>query len=226
MNNDPTTATNPLRDSNAFLGGAMLLVLLVNALDVIVPPLGIPTAVLVIWLYLRTTGRGWTNLGMGRPAHWPRTIALALVLAAALQAVAVFALLPLVARLTGEAIDLSTFDVLKGNVGMLALYLGVSWTTAGFGEEIIWRGFLLGGLLRLLGGGRFATVVGLFGTSAVFGAIHFYQGPTGILLTGFVGFCLGLIYLLNGRNLWLAILTHALMDTLAFLLLFFGVTIS
>jgi membrane protease YdiL (CAAX protease family) len=56
----------------------------------------------------------------------------------------------------------------------------------------------------------------------LFGLLHIYQGPVGVILTAWVGLTLGVVFLLNRRNLWLTILTHGLMDTIAFVLLFLG----
>ena len=39
--------------------------------------------------------------------------------------------------------NLSNFEGIQGDVGTLIRYLIVAWTTAGIGEEIIWRGFLM-----------------------------------------------------------------------------------
>ncbi len=47
-----------------------------------------------------------------------------------------------------------------------------------------------------------------------------------MILTGIIGFCFGLIYLGSKRNLWPSILTHELYDTVAFLLLFFGLRLD
>jgi membrane protease YdiL (CAAX protease family) len=59
-------------------------------------------------------------------------------------------------------------------------------------------------------------------SSIFFGLVHFYEGPLGILLTGLTGLLFGLIYMRSGRNLWVAIIAHGLVNTLTFLLIFFG----
>ena len=102
------------------------------------------------------------------------------------------------------------------------MYLAVSWSTAGFGEEIIWRGFLLSGMAKLLGGTRRAWIAGLIIMMILFGLLHLYQGPVGVISTGLVGLAFGCVYLASGRNLWITIIAHGLMNTVSFLLLFAG----
>jgi membrane protease YdiL (CAAX protease family) len=194
---------------------------LANALDMIVPPAGIPVALLVTWITMRLTGGGWRTLGMGRPQSWAFTLAIGLGFGIVWQLSFLYIIEPLMES-SDSGPDLSRFEAIRGNIQMLAVYLGVSWTTAGFGEEIVWRGLILGGLARLLGGGRAAWAVSLGVMATLFGVLHFYQGAMGMVLTGVTGLALGILYLATRRNLWVTIIAHGTMNTLAFVLLFFG----
>jgi membrane protease YdiL (CAAX protease family) len=205
--------------------GFILLVILANGLDLVAPPLGVPAAVLLIWVILKLTGRGWADLGLGRPRSWRQTVLLGLGLAGAMQLLTAYGLEPLLETLGLGSPDLSRFDSLQGNIGMLALYLTVSWTTAGFGEEIIWRGFVLTGVARVLGGSKAAWAAGLAVMAILFGLLHLYQGIAGMIPTGLIGLAFGVVYLATGRNLWIPILMHATMNTISFLLLFLGVKV-
>lgn len=203
--------------------GTILLVVAVNGLDGVIPPAGVPLALLTIWLIHRRTNRTWADIGLGRPSSWRRTVLQAVGITAVLYPAATFGIDALLELLGMGTPDASRFDVIKGNPGQLAMYLTISWTTAGFGEEVIWRGFVMGGVAAVLGGSRAAWILALIGVSAIFGALHLYQGAAGVLATGLVGLVLGIIYLVSGRNLWLPILIHALIDSTAFTLLFFGI---
>ena len=201
---------------------AILLVLLVNALDMVVPPLGIPLTLLFIWLLLWLTRGRWSDLGMRRPKHWGAAIGLGVGTALLLQALGWFVLLPLLEWFGAELPDYTRFEALRGNLSMLLLYLTVSWTTAGFGEEIIVRGFLMNHVARLMGGGRTGWVLSLIGVSILFGLGHIYQGPTGVVMTGSAGLVFGVLYLACGRNLWPPIIAHGTTDTLSFLIIYLG----
>lgn len=206
------------------IGGivAIALVAATSFLDSVVPPLGIPFALLVIWCLLRLARERWRDLGLRRPPSWIRTLALAGLCAVSLEAVAFLVIVPVLRTIEVPLPDLSRFAGMEGNLPMLLLFLAVSWTTAGFGEEVIWRGFVMGRAARVFGGTRGAWIASLAVTCVVFGLLHAYQGPAGIALTGFAGLVFGVLFLANGRNLWLPIFTHALTDTFSFLALYFG----
>ncbi len=223
---EPTPTASPAPEPpwlDSRSGTAVAIVLVVFAFFGFGNPLiGIPAALLVIWLLSRAAGWGWRNLGFRRPASWPLTVLGAVVFAAAFQLFAWKVILPLLEWAGVAPPDLTAFAAMRGNVPMFLTYLAVSWTTAGFGEEIICRGFLLPRTTKLLGGGRGAWGLALLVTSIGFGLLHFYQGPTGMVLTGVTGFVLGCVYLMAGKNLWPAILAHGFLDSFAFLLLFLG----
>ena len=78
--------------------------------------------------------------------------------------------------------------------------------TAGICEEFLFRGYLLwygSQLMPVLWAGAAQAVL--------FGVAHFYQGPRGILLTGFAGVFLTAVTFVSG-SIWPAVLIHALMD--------------
>jgi membrane protease YdiL (CAAX protease family) len=80
---------------------------------------------------------------------------------------------------------------------------------AGFGEEIAYRGYVLAMLVPLLGPALAVAV-----SSLVFGVLHTYQGPQGILRTAVMGAVMAGGFLATG-SLWPAILAHTLFDVLA-----------
>jgi len=211
-----------LRRHKILMLAAVVVAALLSALDTVIPPMGIPLAVLFIWLVLWLTRTGWSDLGLGRPKSWGKTLGIGIGTALALQAFTFWGLLPAMQHFGWELPDLSRFESMQGNLPMLLLFLAVSWTTAGFGEEIIWRGFVMTRGARILGGSMGAWILSLFLASAVFGLLHLYQGAVGVVLTGFAGFVLGVVYLVSGRNLWASIFAHGLTDTLSFLIIYFG----
>lgn len=79
--------------------------------------------------------------------------------------------------------------------------------TAGFCEEVLYRGLLMRNLSSL--GLPMTLTVAI--AAASFGWAHLYQGWKGVLTTGAVGLVLALIYVYTGSLLW-PIFGHVLMD--------------
>lgn len=172
-------------------------------------------------LLIRRHGLRWRNLGLrftgSRRALAFQTLALLAALYAALIALA---------AITGEPAggqpDLGMFRDLEGNWRLFLLALLVVWTAAAFGEEMIFRGFLLDRIARLLSGGAAAWRAAAILQGVIFGLSHLYQGPAGMWLTGVMGVIFGLAYLMNGRTLLPLIFAHGLIDTLSLTRMFLG----
>lgn len=171
-------------------------------------------------LWLRRSS--WREFGLRRPRSWGRTLLLA---AGGVIAIHVFVgriLSPLVIDLTNQPIDISRFDALRGNLAALISGLIIVWTLAAFGEEMVFRGYILNRLASLFKSRRTGLVVGLLLSSILFGIGHLYQGISGVILTGVVGVIYALAYLADRCNLWVSILIHGLYDTSAFLIIYFN----
>jgi membrane protease YdiL (CAAX protease family) len=129
---------------------------------------------------------------------------------------------PLLMRWTGKAPDLELFRALHGNFTWTLIALAGTWTLAAFGEEMVYRGYLMNRVADLMRPTRTAWGVSLIVVSCAFGAGHIDQGITGQLENMVDGLFLGAIYLACRRSLSVAILAHGVADTLDVLLLFFG----
>ena len=90
------------------------------------------------------------------------------------------------------------------------------------GEEVIYRGFLMSQIIKLLGTSLLALLLNVLITSIIFGLSHSYQGRSGPWSTGIIGACLGVIYILSGFNLWLPILVHGVINTVELILMSLG----
>ena len=89
----------------------------------------------------------------------------------------------------------------------------VTWVLIGFGEEFVFRGFILNRLLLLTGESRRGVVLASLFQAIWFGAGHASQGLTGMLMTGAVGFVLALVFLTRmNRNLWPLVIAHGGID--------------
>jgi membrane protease YdiL (CAAX protease family) len=87
----------------------------------------------------------------------------------------------------------------------------VAWTllsaTAGFCEEIIFRGYLQTQLARITG----ATWIGILGQAAVFGGAHAYEGWQRMIIIGVWGSMFGVLVLLR-RSLRPGMMAHGFHD--------------
>jgi membrane protease YdiL (CAAX protease family) len=170
--------------------------------------------------FLRRQGMGW--LGFKRPASWLYTHVLAISLGAMLQVIFLYFIDPALHLLTGEVMDLSVFDSMRGDVYVLLQWLALVWITVIFIEEIVFRGYLMGTLVQFFAGYAAAPWIALGLSSMVFGIAHAYQGISGILSTGLMGVILGLAYMKSGRNLWLPIMLHGWVDTVGLCFIYAG----
>lgn len=126
----------------------------------------------------------------------------------------------LVASVLGLAPNTGDLDFVRGRLSGYLLMLTVAWTSAAFGEELLFRGFALDRLHVALGGGRGAAALAVALQALLFGLGHAYQGLGGVVLTGVIGLGLGAIVRAARGNLWIAILAHGLIDTLGLTALF------
>jgi CAAX protease family protein len=120
----------------------------------------------------------------------------------------------IMANITGipEQADMSSYNFLSGNLPILIVSLTAVFIGSSFGEELIYRGFLITRLTRLLGNNKRATIIAVVISSMIFGLIHYTWGPMGIVQTAFMGAALATAWLKFRKNLWVVILAHAYMD--------------
>ncbi|MGH7604330.1 MAG: CPBP family intramembrane glutamic endopeptidase [Gemmatimonadaceae bacterium] len=97
----------------------------------------------------------------------------------------------------------------------------LAWTLAAFGEEIVWRGYLMNRVAGLGRHSRLAWVCSLLVVNIAFGFSHSDQGLTGQIEESIAGVALGGIYLGTG-SLAVPIVAHGVSDTLDFVLIFLG----
>jgi len=208
-----------LLNNKASILGAIVIVLFIGQiLKFTFPDLlfwGIPLALLAIWLISWLKKVGWSDFGLDRPESWSKTIKMALGAMLIVQIVGTLQFF-----LSKSPQDLNSYQEAMTPWRLLG-FIVISWTTAGFGEEIIWRGFFMKQIARLFGEQKSSSwVIGLVLSSIGFGLVHFHQGPGGMLGAGFIGLVYGIFYLVSGRNLWVTIIAHGLTDTTSFIVLY------
>jgi len=162
-------------------------------------------AVLIWWLVAR---RAAADLGFTVSGRWPFWIGAGVVLAYATVGMRQI----MAIRASAES-RTKVRRQLHGDVALIIprtaperrMFTALS-LTAGFCEEVAYRGFLMWYLLLFL-----PMPVVLVLSSAIFGFAHIYLGWWHVLRTGIVGLLLAAAYLLTG-SLWVPIALHAVID--------------
>jgi membrane protease YdiL (CAAX protease family) len=153
------------------------------------------------WLSLRLRNVPWRELGFALFRNWPTTLVLGIVAGACIEALELFCTQPFLAGLFYEMPDISAFGRVQGNVKWLAVSLALTWTVFAFGEELVFRGYLMNRIAGLFSSPRAGWGIALVLGSLVFGLAHFQQGPTGIAENCLDGMLLGALYRACGRRL-------------------------
>ena len=200
---------------------AIVLLFLIGSL----PNLGviIGWAYLLIALLLGVRNGSFAEIGFRRPESWSRTVLLGLGLGVVIQLAYAVLVDPMLERLTGNAIDVSMLDGMRGHLVNYLIMLAVGWVIGGFLEEMLFRGYILKRVKLVLGEGPVAVAVAILLPAVAFGLAHAYQGPAGMISTGSIGFILGIIFVWNRYNLWLPIMVHGFIDVVGLTLIYLDV---
>lgn len=183
-------------------------------------PSKIPYLFVLAWLSLRLRQSSWRDVGFRLYRNWGATLLIGLAAGIAIELLELFCTQPLLARITGQMPDLSAFNRVAGNAGWLAVSLTLTWTLFAFGEELVFRGYLMDRIAGLIGRTWRGWAVALLCASLIFGMSHFRQGMTGVTENFLDGLLLGALYLRLGGNLAVPIVAHGVTDTIDFVLLF------
>ena len=181
-----------------------------------------PYLFLLGWTSLRWRGMRWKDVGFTQPRSWTAALLVGVLSGLFIEAFELFISQPLLAGWMGKMPDLSNFTAVHSNLKLTLIYLVLIWGLAAFGEELVYRGYLMTRLAGLFRGTRAAWVISLVIISIVFGCSHTGQGATGMLENVWDGLLLGTVYLACGRNLTAAIVAHGVTDTVDLLLMYLG----
>lgn len=164
--------------------------------------------------------RGLAGIGLKWGGHnW-----LVFLFAAVIVAANLFLLTPLRDAIA-TAFDVPPSEIgplssIQGNLTHYVAWLAITWTAAAFGEEIIFRGYLLNRVAEALGRNWIAWTIAVLLQALIFSLGHAYQGIGGVLRIGVGAIFSGLFFLLFRRSLWPLIIAHGVWDTLGITLIY------
>ena len=170
----------------------------------------------LVWAWVSRTP--WRELGFVRPRSWPRTVLGGIAIGVVFK----LAMKSLVMPLLGAPAMNQRYHYLEGNLGaipgmVLAVLIG-----AGFGEELLMRGYLFERLGRLLGRSAVATAAIVLVTSALFAAAHYpEQGVPGVQQAAVTGLVIATLFA-RTRSLPFVMIVHAAFDLTALYLIYRG----
>lgn len=162
----------------------------------------------------------WSALGIIRPDNWKAVWSQAIFFSIGLFLVGDLLITPIIEHLTKENINVSALNGIRGNLVNYLVFIAFMWVVAAFGEEFIYRGFLIHRVGQLFGGGKVAPWIAAIMAAILFGLAHRYQGISGMITTGLFGFAFGILFIKSRYRLWLTILTHGLYDVIGITLIY------
>ena len=176
-----------------------------------------PAAAVLILLWAWVSRTPWRSLGLYRPRSW----FVAIGLGAALGVVEKLLMKVLIMPLLGAPAVNPHFSYLADNPRAALFFAAYAVVGAGFAEELVFRGYLIERIERLLVRVAGKKTIAILVSTAIFASLHYQQGAAGIENAAILGLLAALIYVGFGRNLWPLVAMHAVYDLLSLFLIYF-----
>ena len=181
----------------------------------------VPIAAILVLIWRKLTKTTYKSLGLYKPTKIIKTIGVGIGLGILLKLFSATIFMPLIGY-PPEGSDAFLFiKESLTNVLLACVYIVI---VAGFCEEIVFRGFFFRQFETWFGSSRSIKVVMIILGSLLFGIPHMYQGVHGAINSIVIGAIYGMIFLMNKKNLWLVMISHAVYDLLATYIIYKGLT--
>jgi membrane protease YdiL (CAAX protease family) len=178
----------------------------------------------VIIFYLRRQNKTLRDLGLKRNGLTAHTFFVGVVSALLWIAFNKWIYYPLITHFFVPQ-PYTEYDFIRNNLSNLIITIIAAWVIGGFYEEIVFRGFIQKKIQQWFIKYRYSFWLAGLLTSFLFGLYHWQQGIFG-MIPSFLGGILWTYLLWRYKgNLWYPIISHALYDTIALTMIYFGVII-
>jgi membrane protease YdiL (CAAX protease family) len=182
----------------------------------------IPLAAILVLIWAWQSRTPWRDLGFGRPRSWTASLVIGLAFAISFK----FVMKAIVMPLLGADPVNRAFHYLAGNRPELPSAIWMMIVVAGFGEEVVFRGYLFERLGKLLGSAVWTQLFIVLLTAVVFGLAHYSnQGLAGAEQGTIVGLVFGAIFV-RTRRLWTVMAAHAAFDLTALAMIYLNLELS
>jgi membrane protease YdiL (CAAX protease family) len=175
-------------------------------------PIGAP--LVLVWVLRSHTP--WRELGFVRPKSWILTALAGIAFGIAFKFLTKAVVMPL---LGADPVN-PAYHYLAGNRAALPRTIFSLIVAAGFGEEVVYRGFLFERLRALFGRGPATNAIIITISAAVFGSSHYFnQGITGVEHSVITGLVFGTMFVITGQ-IWILMFAHAAYDLTALAMIY------
>ncbi|MFN2603950.1 MAG: lysostaphin resistance A-like protein [Gemmatimonadaceae bacterium] len=176
----------------------------------------VPIGALIALLWAWRSHTPWHELGFVRPRSWVLTVLGGIVFGVAFKFLMKAIVMPL---LGAEPIN-QAYHYLAGNRAALPGAIYTLIVAAGFGEEVVYRGFLFTLLRKVFGQGPASQAMIVTTSASIFGLAHYWvQGIAGVEQAVVTGLVFGTMFVVTGQ-IWIGMFAHAAFDLTALAMIY------
>ncbi|MEO6903910.1 MAG: CPBP family intramembrane glutamic endopeptidase [Bacteroidia bacterium] len=201
----------------------LILTILSVILILAIPQYGVILSFIIVIAYLRRSQNRkevLKSIGLSQTKNVIALIIVSAILGGLIELTMEIGFNPLIEKITHSKIDLS--EVKLTSIADYLMWIVIGFLLGGLLEEILFRGFLITRISKILNVNKISDILAVLITSCLFGLCHLYQGWSGVISTGIIGFIFGIIFLSFNKNLWYCILTHGFVNLTALTILYAG----
>jgi hypothetical protein len=173
---------------------------------------------LLVFVWARLSETPLQALGFTRPRSWTLTVVWGVAIGIGLKIGMKSVVMPL---LGASPINVS-YHSLMGNAAALPGMVATVIISAGFGEEVFFRGYIFERLSKLLGRSQPALAATVLLSVVLFALAHYYdQRLPGVAQAAVTGLVFGGIFAWR-RQIWLVMVAHAAYDLVAVAMIYWN----
>ena len=175
-----------------------------------------------IWLFLKRSKETFADIGFSFKRFEKKAIWVGCLTGIILFCFLNYVFFPLLAKLIYlEPAELNDFSSIRHNIPMYIFVLLMGWIVGGIYEEIVFHGFILTRIEKMIGG-KYATAISISLAGIIFGLYHIQLGTSGVINAFLAGLGYQLIMLRYKRNIWYSFFAHGIFDTIGITLIYLG----